>query len=644
MSEQRRIVPFDGPIDADVVLPGSKSMSNRVLLAAAVARGSSSISGILRAEDTEAMLGAIQAVGAIVESTGDSAVVTGRGASDDPDNEVMIDAVQSGTTSRFMLPVLAATPGNWVLTGDDQLLRRPFGNQIEALRSLGADIAELGEPDRLPLQIRGRRLAGGRVLLRGDVSSQFLSGLLLAAPLMTEGLAIEVTTELVSRPYVEMTASVMRRFGVDVGCGEREFVVAPGAYRGTDIVVEPDASAASYFFGAASVMGGRVKVLGLGTDSIQGDVGFVDVLETMGATVTKRTDSIEVSVSGRLAGVTVDMSQISDTAQTLAAVAATASGVTEVGGIGFIQGKETRRVDAVVRELNRLGIKADVTEDGFRLVGGVTRPAVVDTYDDHRMAMSFALLGLVSEGISIDNPACVTKTFPRFWEVLESLRPERSMLKVVALDGPAGSGKSTVATALAAELGVRHFDTGAMYRAVAYAVLDSGVDVEDVDAVADVARRVDIKMDDRVVVDGVDATTAIRSHEVTAIVSATSAIPAVRSELVRLQREWVGQQDGAVLDGRDIGTVVFPDAPVKAFLTASVEVRAERRFAETTGQTLEDIEADIERRDHADSTRTTSPLKAADDAIIIDTSDRAVADIVAELVSLTRAAWEEEGS
>ena len=408
--------------------------------------------------------------------------------------------------------------------------------------------------------------------------------------------------------------------------------------------MEPDASAASYFFGAASVMGGRVKVLGLGTDSIQGDVGFVDVLETMGATVTKRTDSIEVSVSGRLAGVTVDMSQISDTAQTLAAVAATASGVTEVGGIGFIQGKETRRVDAVVRELNRLGIEADVTEDGFRLVGGVTRPAVVDTYDDHRMAMSFALLGLVSEGISIDNPACVTKTFPSFWEVLESLRPERSMLKVVALDGPAGSGKSTVATALAAELGVRHFDTGAMYRAVAYAVLDSGVDVEDVDAVADVARRVDIKMDDRVVVDGVDATTAIRSHEVTAIVSATSAIPAVRSELVRLQREWVGQQDGAVLDGRDIGTVVFPDAPVKAFLTASVEVRAERRFAETTGQTLEDIEADIERRDHADSTRTTSPLKAADDAIIIDTSDRAVADIVAELVSLTRAAWEEEGS
>jgi len=218
------------------------------------------------------------------------------------------------------------------------------------------------------------------------------------------------------------------------------------------------------------------------------------------------------------------------------------------------------------------------------------------------------------------------------------------MPKVVALDGPAGSGKSTVATALAAELGVRHFDTGAMYRAVAYAVLDSGVDVEDVDAVADVARRVDIKMDDRVVVDGVDATIAIRSHEVTAIVSATSAIPAVRSELVRLQREWVGQQDGAVLDGRDIGTVVFPDAPVKAFLTASVEVRAERRFAETTGQTLEDIEADIERRDHADSTRATSPLKAADDAIIIDTSDRAVADIVAELVSLTRVAWEEEGS
>jgi len=648
MTEPRRIVPFDGPIDADVDLPGSKSISNRALLAAALATGPSAITGLLRAEDTEAMLGAIRALGATVDSTGDTVRIDGAGLVKRPETETIIDALQSGTTSRFMLPTLAATPGFWVLTGDEQLLLRPFGDQIDALRSLGAEIVELGETGHLPLRIRGRRLTGGRVQLRGDASSQFLSGLLLAGPLMSDGLTVELTTELVSRPYVELTASVMESFGINVECREREFVVVAGTYSGTEFAVEPDASAASYFFGAAAVAGGRVLVRGLGTDSVQGDVGFVDVLETMGATVTKRPDSIEVTVAGQLGGVAVDMSQISDTAQTLAAVAATASGVTEVDGIGFIQGKETRRVDAVVDELTRLGIDAEVTGDGFRLVGGAPKGAVVDSYDDHRMAMSFALLGLVVDGISIDNPDCVAKTFPEFWDVLESLRPSAEPPrvpvqppKVVALDGPAGSGKSTVATALAAELGVRHFDTGAMYRAVAYAVLTRGVDVDDAEAVADVARSADISIDDRVVVDGVDVTEAIRSHEVTAVVSATSAIPDVRSELVRLQREWAHQQDGAVLDGRDIGTVVFPDAPVKAFLTASVEVRAKRRFAETTGLSLEEIAADIERRDHADSTRATSPLKAADDALVIDTSDRSVTGIVAELVSLTRAAWEE---
>ena len=565
---------------------------------------------------------------------------------------VTIDARQSGTTSRFLLPALAATPGSWVLTGDEQLLQRPFGDQIAALRSLGADISELDQVGHLPLQISGRLLAGGTVELRGDASSQFLSGLLLSGPLMAEGLTIGLTTDLVSRPYVELTASVMRRFGIEVECGDERFVVSPGSYRSADLVVEPDASAASYFFGAAAVTGGRVLVRGLGSDSVQGDLGFVDVLEAMGAKVTRQPDSTEVSAPEPLRGVTVDMSQISDTAQTLAAVAATADGVTEVDGIGFIQGKETRRVDAVVHELNRLGIEAEVTGDGFRLVGGEIRPAVVDSYDDHRMAMSFALVGLVADGVSIGNPECVAKTFPEFWEVLESLRPPlsvpkvssankvSSVPKVVALDGPAGSGKSTVATRLAAELGVRHFDTGAMYRAVAHAVLQRGVAIEDVEAVAEVARTVDIRIDDRVTVDGVDATTAIRSHAVTAVVSATSAIPAVRTELVRLQREWAQQQNGAVLDGRDIGTVVFPDAPVKAFLTASVEVRAKRRFAETTGLTLEEITADIERRDHADSTRETSPLKPADDAVLIDTSGRDVADIVAELVSLTHAAWE----
>jgi 3-phosphoshikimate 1-carboxyvinyltransferase len=266
------------------------------------------------------------------------------------------------------------------------------------------------------------------VSVRGDVSSQFLSGLLLAAPCMRDGLVVEVTTELVSVPYVEMTLSVMTAFGARVvhdvdSDGRRTISVESGGYRAVErYVVEPDASAASYFFAAAAICGGTVRVDGLGMDSLQGDVAFVDALEQMGCQVERAADHLTVVGASDLRGVEVDFTDISDTAQTLAVVAPFASSPTTITGIGFIRGKETDRIAAVVAELRRCGISAEELPDGIRVAPGAPQPAVVDTYDDHRMAMSFALLGLRAPGIVIRDPGCVAKTFPGYWTALEGLR------------------------------------------------------------------------------------------------------------------------------------------------------------------------------------------------------------------------------
>ena len=408
------VEPLAGRPDATVPLPGSKSLTNRALVAAALADGSSRLEGALLADDTEAMAEGLRALGAGVQVAGDALVVDGGVRREGP---VAVDARLSGTTSRFLLPVLALGEGPATLDGGAPLRRRPMGPLLDALRSLGASV----EGDALPVTVRGP-MRGGTVRLPGDVSSQFLSGLLLAAPRVDGGLRVEVTTPLVSAPYVAMTAAVMGTFGVEVARDGDAWVVPEAPYRATDHVIEPDASAASYFFAAAVLTGGRVTVPGLGRGSVQGDLAFVDVLERMGATVERLGDRTTVAAGSRLTGVDVDLSALSDTAQTLAAVAVFADAPTRVSGIGFVRGKETDRLAAVVQELRRVGVQAEETADGFVVHPGTPRPAVVETYGDHRMAMSFALLGLRVPGIAIADPGCVAKTFPGFWDALDGLR------------------------------------------------------------------------------------------------------------------------------------------------------------------------------------------------------------------------------
>lgn len=420
------IVPLERPPDATVRVPGSKSITNRALVAAALADGTSRLRGALFADDTSAMADCARRLGAAVVADERAALIEVHGLRGRiAPGPVELDARQSGTTARFVLPLLATGHGRYVLDGSEQLRARPMGPLVTALRALGATVVDGHVAGHLPIVVEagGGGLRGGTVAVPGDVSSQFLSGLLLSGPMMREGLRLELTSSPVSEPYLAMTVRTLRSFGVDAAVvGSGRYAVAPGTYRATDLDIEPDASTASYFLAAAAITGGRVRVPGLGRRSSQGDVAFAGVLAQMGARVVEGGGSIEVSGGRRLRGVDVDLRAISDTAPTLAVVAPFASTPTTVSGIAFIRRKETDRIAAVVRELQRCGVDARERPDGFVVQPGLPRGARIETYDDHRMAMAFALIGLRVPGIEIADPGCVAKTFPGYFEALEQLR------------------------------------------------------------------------------------------------------------------------------------------------------------------------------------------------------------------------------
>lgn len=416
--EVTRIKPLRAPPDVTLSPPGSKSITNRALLCASLADGTSTLSGALFAQDTQAMMDAVAALGAGLRTDRAAGTVAVRGTGGRrPTEPVRIDARQSGTTSRFILAAAALGTARVVVDGAPQLRSRPLRPLLGALEALGVRVEALEQPGCLPIAVRGPA-RGGDVRVEGHISSQFLSGLLMAAPLMSSGLRVELSSPLVSVPYVKMTLAVMEAFGVSV----EGLAVAPGRYVATEVAIEPDASAAAYFFAAAAISGGRVTIEGLGEGSIQGDVAFVDVLERMGARVERGAERITVCGTGTLHGIEVDMADISDTAQTLAAVAVFADSPTRLTGIGFIRAKESDRIGALATELRRAGIEVATDEDGFTVTPGTVRPARFRTYDDHRMAMSLALLGLRAPGVEIEDPGCVAKTYPDFFADLATLQ------------------------------------------------------------------------------------------------------------------------------------------------------------------------------------------------------------------------------
>ena len=418
------IEPMPRPFDAVVRLPGSKSYSNRALLVAALARGTSQITQALCSDDTRYMHRALEALGVRVRADEAAHTFVVQGVDGRfPAAEATLQIGNAGTAARFLTAAVALGHGTFVVDGSPAMRKRPIEPLLEGLRALGVDAQSRDSTGCPPVVVRARGIEGGRARMRGDISSQYFSALLLAAPYARYDVEIEVDGPLVSAPYVTMTLSTMEAFGVRAEReGDRWFRVPAGQrYRARAYAVEPDASGASYFFAAAAVTGSRVVVPRLGRASAQGDLGLLDVLARMGCEVTVEAESVTVRGPERLRAVDADFTRMGDVATTLMAIAPYADGPVTVRGIAQTHFEESDRPVAAATELRRMGLQVESTHDSVTIHPGTPRPTDVQTYDDHRIAMSFALTGLRAPGIRIVNPGCVSKTFPEYFDVLRGL-------------------------------------------------------------------------------------------------------------------------------------------------------------------------------------------------------------------------------
>ena len=412
-------------VDATVKVLGSKSYTNRALTIAALARGSTTVINALRSEDTIHLARALEALGHVRIEQGHADTLeilpTGRPMKAPGDAVYLGNA---GTGLRFFTSVASLADGCTHITGNTRMQERPIGDLISALRQLRVQARTLRDNGSPPVEICGPSLQGGSTSIRGSVSSQFTSSLLIAAPKAASTVEVLLEDDLVSKPYVDMTIDSMRRFGVEVGRSGYDWFQVSGeqpGYQGGTFTVEPDASGMSYFLAAAAILKGRVRIPGIGPDSVQGDVGLLHVLGRMGCRIETAPAALTLE-GGELEGIDVDMESMPDTVPTLAVVAAFAHGETHISGIGNLRLKECDRIAAVANELTKMGIRVHEQPDALTITGGTPKGAVIDTYDDHRIAMSFAIAGLRTPGVVIRDPGCVVKSFPTFWQALDQLK------------------------------------------------------------------------------------------------------------------------------------------------------------------------------------------------------------------------------
>jgi 3-phosphoshikimate 1-carboxyvinyltransferase len=626
--------PYFGAVGT-VQLPGSKSISNRILLLAALARDETEIRGLLESDDTERMLEALTKLGVQLQRGPVRTDCRVRGADGAfPVKSADLFLGNAGTAFRPLTAVLALAGGQYRLSGVPRMHERPIGDLVDALRAMGAQIRYLDREGFPPLAISSGQIREGQtVSVRGEVSSQFLSALLMALPVTGQGGTIEVAGELISRPYVELTINLMARFGVRVVReGWKRFTIAAGAKYASPgaIHVEGDASGASYFLAAGAIGGGPVRVEGVGSSSIQGDIAFADALKALGARVEMGDTWMQASAParGRLKGFDLDLNHIPDAAMTLAVVALFCEGRSRLRNIASWRVKETDRIGAMATELRKLGAGAEKGPDYLVVTppgpSGFVSGAAIDTYDDHRMAMCFSLASLAGVSVRINDPQCVAKTFPdyfdRFARVVHA--------PVIAIDGPSGSGKGTVAQRVAQQLGFHYLDSGALYRLVALRARRKGVSLSDAHGLAALARELPAAFSgSEIRLDGESVTDAIRTEEISETASKVAAVPQVRQALMQRQRAF-RRPPGLVAEGRDMGSVVFPDADLKVFLTASAEARAERRHKQLIDKglhaTLATLLRDIEQRDARDMGRSVAPLQKSADAQVLDTTGLSV--------------------
>ena len=638
-----------------VRLPGSKSISNRVLLLAGLAEGETVVRDLLDSDDTRVMVDALRALGCGIEH--DDGALRVRGLGGRPaTREAKLFLGNAGTAMRPLaaaLAVLAARDGGrFELSGVPRMHERPIGDLVDALRALGCAVDDLGRPGYPPLAVRGPATLdlAHPIRVRGDVSSQFLTALLLALPLASEGgaIVIEVEGELISRPYVEITLALLARFGITVQReGWRRFTIAAGSrYRTPGALhVEGDASSASYFvaLGAIAAADKPLRIEGVGHDSIQGDIRFVEAARAMGADARTEANAIEVRRGAwPLKAISLDCNHIPDAAMTLAVMALYADGATTLTNIASWRVKETDRLAAMATELRKLGAAVDEGPDWLRVAPPAAwRAASIRTYDDHRMAMCGSIAAFGGVPVRIEDPKCVAKTFPDYFETLFALvqtRPED--IPVITIDGPTASGKGTLAAEVAARLGYGLLDSGSLYRVTALVALRQGLLEHDpLDEAAIAARAASLPLafePGRILLAGEDVTDALRAETVGLAASQVSALPAVRRALHQLQLSF-RRVPGLVADGRDMGTVVFPDARLKVFLTASAAQRAERRHKQLISKgisaNIASLRADLEARDLRDSTRAVAPLKPAEGARLLDNSTLTIDESVRQVLA-----------
>ena len=653
-----------------VRLAGSKSISNRVLLLAGLAAGTTAVHDLLDSDDTRVMLQALSQLGCGLRHDGPVLHVTGLGGRLTV-HEANLFLGNAGTAMRPLAATLAVLAtqqgGRFDLRGVPRMHERPIGDLVDALRPLGCAIEDLGQPGYPPLRVSGH--AGGRldtaqpIRVRGDVSSQFLTALLLALPMAAghSDVVIEVDGELTSKPYIDITLNLLARFGITVQRqGWHRFTIPQGsAYRSPGVLhVEGDASSASYFIamGAIAAHGGApLRIEGVGSDSIQGDIRFIDAALAMGAQIKSGPGWLQVH-RGRwpLQGITWDCNPIPDAAMTLAVMALYADSPTRLSGIASWRVKETDRIAAMAAELRKLG--ATVQEGADFIVVEPLRHwqlAAIHTYDDHRIAMclSLAAFNPLAGGavpVRILDPQCVAKTFPDYFDAFFGVvTADLADVPVITIDGPTASGKGTLAAEVAGALGWQLLDSGALYRAAGLAAQAAGVAPDDEAAVARIAATLPLRFGNReeagrTWLDGHEITDELRLESTGLLASHVSALPAVRRALHGLQIAF-RRAPGLVADGRDMGSVVFPDAALKIFLTASARQRAERRYKQLVSKgipaNITDLAAGLEARDERDRNRAVSPAKPAKDALLLDNSDLSIDDSVQQVLAW----WQQRG-
>ncbi len=649
------------PLDAAggrVRLPGSKSISNRVLLLAALSSGHTDVHDLLDSDDTRVMLEALSQLGCRIEPQPGGALRVHGLDGQLPVRQASLFLGNAGTAMRPLtasLALLAARHGGaFELSGVPRMHERPIGDLVDALRQLGCPVQCLGSEGYPPLRLgdgQARALALDQpIRVRGDVSSQFLTALLLALPLVAQArdVTIEVVGELISRPYIEITLNLLERFGVAVRRQDwQRFTIPAGSrYRSPGrIAVEGDASSASYFIALGAIAPAApgtdgITIEGVGLSSIQGDIRFVEAARQMGADISGDANRLHIRRGAwPLKAIDLDCNHIPDAAMTLAVMALYAKGSTTLRNIASWRVKETDRIAAMALECRKLGAEVEEGADFIRITPPASpahwRTQAIHTYDDHRVAMCFSLAAFnpARLPIRIEDPKCVGKTFPDYFETLfQVCRSEARHIPVICVDGPTASGKGTLSAEVAVRLGYHLLDSGALYRLVGLAAERAGLPITDeavkqpetAERLGRIAAALQVRFEGlRTWLDGEEVTDALRSEAAGMAASRVSAVPEVRQALLALQHGF-RRLPGLVADGRDMGTVIFPDAPLKVFLTASAEQRAQRRHKQLISKgiaaNIDSLLADLKARDQRDASRLHAPLKPAEDALQLDNS------------------------